>query len=461
MTPDEFKEIFHVKKMLAEAMGNYSDMYTINTKAVLTKLRMNGLDEAKIEAAILAEIAAHPHDGRITARNHELAQKYVAQNGLSRSDIIRLSVGSISTGRLSLVADSFYRQKEKDKHLENIGSISIENSAEFFFDDKHTTSFQLSTKNWQTLFERASLKDFENITYPTHLDVDNCLDPENFSMHFEFVAGTSENVYSSRIKNADFPLTSNEITSISKMYKLELDKQKRLNLDMTSLSSFGDMRAGVQINEFLDNTYGIGMSLPLYDDDILKVFDRLGISPDLKNYMEKDMYVDTYALILSNGNISTAFFLNDSNANTVKYSEDNFLSSTEKKALVEALAIYPDIMADLDRCCAYEEYKKEWINAHVPEETQRKTYRAYLDDVDSYSSFADFLSERGYDGALYACFDEFCDNDYDTFVEGYGKFHYAFETLSKANPLIDFSKASELCRGQKEQKKSNNYELEM
>ena len=62
----------------------------------------------------------------------------------------------------------------------------------------------------------------------------------------------------------------------------------------------------------------------------------------------------------------------------------------------------------------YELYKLDWKQSHnITNETEKKVmrdYQKYLID-DSYT-YEDYIEEFGYDGNLYVCFEEFCDNEY-------------------------------------------------
>ena len=64
----------------------------------------------------------------------------------------------------------------------------------------------------------------------------------------------------------------------------------------------------------------------------------------------------------------------------------------------------------------YELYKINWECTHMitPERKMDfiKDYYQELVDDDTIYTYDDYLEEFGYDGELYSCFDEFCDNEY-------------------------------------------------
>lgn len=75
---------------------------------------------------------------------------------------------------------------------------------------------------------------------------------------------------------------------------------------------------------------------------------------------------------------------------------------------------------------AYELYKRDWVLKNVTEEVQLQTLRQYYElreKGDVLVSFDEWVSEVGYNGSLYACYEEFCDVDY------YDK-HYMCELLN-------------------------------
>ncbi len=63
----------------------------------------------------------------------------------------------------------------------------------------------------------------------------------------------------------------------------------------------------------------------------------------------------------------------------------------------------------------YELYKEDWKILHniTGEVEQRYLIDYYLDLYDySKYSYKDYIEEYGYNGELYACYDEFLDNEY-------------------------------------------------
>ena len=65
---------------------------------------------------------------------------------------------------------------------------------------------------------------------------------------------------------------------------------------------------------------------------------------------------------------------------------------------------------------AYELYKLNWINVHIPIARQLATYREYIveqeEDYDDNYTYEDFLFDNGFQGELYADFEEFLENEY-------------------------------------------------
>lgn len=61
--------------------------------------------------------------------------------------------------------------------------------------------------------------------------------------------------------------------------------------------------------------------------------------------------------------------------------------------------------------------KKQWVEDHISEETSSRVYNEYLeyladDDTPDDYTFDDYLFEFGYNGIIYACYDEWLDNEY-------------------------------------------------
>lgn len=68
---------------------------------------------------------------------------------------------------------------------------------------------------------------------------------------------------------------------------------------------------------------------------------------------------------------------------------------------------------------AYELYKQDWVDEHTTREGRLQSIREYHDYVQECAedgfeadSYEDWLFEVGYHGALYVCYDEFCDEEY-------------------------------------------------
>lgn len=69
---------------------------------------------------------------------------------------------------------------------------------------------------------------------------------------------------------------------------------------------------------------------------------------------------------------------------------------------------------------AYELYKMDWIAQHVTREAELDTYREYfkykkdcIEGGEEADSYEDWLFDIGFPGgALYVCYEEFCDGEY-------------------------------------------------
>ena len=71
---------------------------------------------------------------------------------------------------------------------------------------------------------------------------------------------------------------------------------------------------------------------------------------------------------------------------------------------------------DISQLC-YELYKIDWKYSHmITPERQMDSLKNYFEDAryfpDGEYSYNDYLEEHGYDGELYACYDEFCETEY-------------------------------------------------
>ena len=71
------------------------------------------------------------------------------------------------------------------------------------------------------------------------------------------------------------------------------------------------------------------------------------------------------------------------------------------------------------RDIAYTMYKIDWINSHISAERQLEAIRKYYKDLqecisEGYQeiSLEEWIEENGFDGEIYACYDEFCENEY-------------------------------------------------
>lgn len=71
---------------------------------------------------------------------------------------------------------------------------------------------------------------------------------------------------------------------------------------------------------------------------------------------------------------------------------------------------------DIKKLC-YELYKVDWKHDHgITPKREMMTIKDYYEglvDDDAEFTYEDYLEEFGYDGEIYACYDEFCDNEYE------------------------------------------------
>lgn len=88
---------------------------------------------------------------------------------------------------------------------------------------------------------------------------------------------------------------------------------------------------------------------------------------------------------------------------------------------------------------AYELYKIDWERDHISTEWKLATYRLYeleFLEYDFRETFDEWLFEQGYDGEIYACFDEFIvyeyqDYEYMKYLLGNSVFLKAYEEYQK------------------------------
>ena len=79
-------------------------------------------------------------------------------------------------------------------------------------------------------------------------------------------------------------------------------------------------------------------------------------------------------------------------------------------------SIYPKNISEI----AYELYKLEWVNRHVLPKTQLSVYREYLLELNTAVPYNEEMDpfevwlwdNNGYNGMLYACYEEFYDEEY-------------------------------------------------
>lgn len=66
---------------------------------------------------------------------------------------------------------------------------------------------------------------------------------------------------------------------------------------------------------------------------------------------------------------------------------------------------------------AYELYKQDWIDGHTTPEMRLRSMQQYYEDFLStdvpYPTYEEYLQDVGFDGNIYACFEEFVANEYE------------------------------------------------
>ena len=73
------------------------------------------------------------------------------------------------------------------------------------------------------------------------------------------------------------------------------------------------------------------------------------------------------------------------------------------------------LLESKEKIKAYHQYKIDWIKQHISESVQEQTYELYVEEKENSDlSFTDYVEEYGFsNGEIYACFDEFCNNEYE------------------------------------------------
>lgn len=68
---------------------------------------------------------------------------------------------------------------------------------------------------------------------------------------------------------------------------------------------------------------------------------------------------------------------------------------------------------DIKKIC-YELYKIDWKRLHnITYEKEKEFIKDYYKNlIDESYTYNDYIEEFGYNGELYVCFEEFCDNEY-------------------------------------------------
>lgn len=108
------------------------------------------------------------------------------------------------------------------------------------------------------------------------------------------------------------------------------------------------------------------------------------------------------------------------------YHEEENLKSLEKfgevidetSAFVDAFDNSPlfQMLSDI-RQTAYEKYQHDWMISHgIDEKAVDKAVKEYIADIsednDSDTPFSEWLFDRGFDGSIWACYDEFLNAEY-------------------------------------------------
>ena len=78
----------------------------------------------------------------------------------------------------------------------------------------------------------------------------------------------------------------------------------------------------------------------------------------------------------------------------------------------------PVVLEDISKI-AYELYKQDWVDSHTTPWHRLQSIREYHDYVQECrsegevpDSYEDYLFDYGFQGSLYVCYDEFCDEEY-------------------------------------------------
>lgn len=88
-----------------------------------------------------------------------------------------------------------------------------------------------------------------------------------------------------------------------------------------------------------------------------------------------------------------------------------------------------DILIMVDSNELYERYKEEWVKDHISDEVMTATEAMYENDEDAQDmTFTEYVEDSGYaDGSIYACYNEFIDNEFEVWALASEIEHYLYE----------------------------------
>ena len=154
------------------------------------------------------------------------------------------------------------------------------------------------------------------------------------------------------------------------------------------------------------------INLPLGDNSILLSKDDINI--ELKTKILDELEYDCFDLFKK---YAAAFDMEIIDENTEEI--DFFTAKTIQDAVIKifedtGFKIKHDTDTQADMREAYKVYKQNWIISHIDYNTLTQTQALYENDEDAANmTFEEYVESSGYaDGSCYACFNEFCDNEY-------------------------------------------------
>lgn len=127
-----------------------------------------------------------------------------------------------------------------------------------------------------------------------------------------------------------------------------------------------------------------------------------------------DEHVDMYASHRGERGIPNSFKVLVKDAEWI----EEFLSKIADK-LEEILDYNENCGYNHIRDFAYEMYKIDWVTSHISTERRLEAIRKCYENSQEHdseefakSNLEEWIDENGYDGEIYACYDEFCENEY-------------------------------------------------